>query len=70
MILAELYRPCRIEGRDALSHAFAHVELDAMALGVVEAQCLDASEAFERPHQAHRRILPAGKQDERRLGVG
>ena len=69
MILAELFGPGRVERRDAFTHALARLELDAVALRVVEAQRLDASEAFERPRQAHRRILPAGKQDERGLGI-
>ena len=69
VILAELFGPGRVERRDTFTHALARVELDAMALRVVETQRLDASEAFERPRQAHRRIVPAGKQDERGLRI-
>ena len=40
-----------------------------MALVVVEADGLDAREALERPGQADRRILPAGEQHQRGVGI-
>ena len=38
-----------------------------MALAVIEADRLDRGEAGERPGEAGRRILPAGKQHQRPL---
>src|SRR5215470_3351641 len=69
VILAEPCRPRRREGSHALAHAQPCLELGAMALLVVEAYRLDASETLERPRQAHRRILPAGEQHERAVGL-
>src|SRR6516165_5992161 len=69
VILAEPCRPRRREGLDALAHAPPRLELGAMALLVVEAHRLDANETLERPGQAYRRILPAGEQHQRALGI-
>jgi hypothetical protein len=40
-----------------------------MALLIIEAERLDTSETLERPRQADRRILPAGKKDKRGVGI-
>ncbi len=46
------------------------VQLDPVALTVVEANRLDPVEAVERPRQASRRVLAAGKEDECVLEIG
>jgi DNA-binding GntR family transcriptional regulator len=54
--------------REALAHlqedGAAHVELDAVALPVVEAQGFDALVLRERIGEAGGRVLAAGKQNE------
>ena len=69
VILAEPFGPCRVEGSYPLTHARPCLELGAMALVVIEAHRLDAGETLECPRQAYRRILPAGEQDERAVGI-
>ena len=69
MVLAQPRFPVRLERRQPLAQARPHVELDRMALAVVEADGLHAREAFQRPGQADGGILPAGKQDERGVGA-
>src|SRR5262249_17790315 len=59
----------RVEGSYPLAHARPCLELGAMALVVIEAHRLDAGETLECPRQAYRRILPAGEQDERAVGI-
>ena len=51
------------------AHAGAAVELDAMALAVVEADGLDARVARERPGQAGGGILAAGEQHQGAAGI-
>jgi hypothetical protein len=69
VILPEPFGPCRLENPHALTHALSRVEFGAMALPVIEPQRLDASETLQRPRQADRRILPAGEQDKRAIGI-
>ena len=68
VVVAEPLRPLRANACDALAHARTHLELDAVALAVVEADGLDTGEALERPGEADGGILPAGKQHERGFG--
>jgi hypothetical protein len=53
----------RLDERRA--HARPHVELDRIALAIVEADRFDAIETVERPGEAGRRILAAGEQRQR-----
>ena len=58
---------CGNSAFESLADVKPAVELDAMALAVIEADRLDALEAIERPGEAGRRILAAGIENERRL---
>lgn len=71
MILAEPLAP----GREILAKRFADrgtlAELDAMSLAVIESNRLDPRKSIECQGKTSRRILAAGKQDERpRRGSG
>ena len=68
MVLAKQVRPFRPQSDQTLADLSPHVELDPMTLAVVEADGLRACEAFQRPGQANRGILSAGKQH--KCGVG
>ena len=50
------------------SRSVAAFELDGVALAVVEAERFDPRKALQRPGQAGRGILPAGKQHQRGFG--
>jgi hypothetical protein len=63
MIFAQARCPARKLLAYLLNDNFSAVELDAVALAVVEADGLDLLEALERPGEAGGRILPAGKED-------
>ena len=65
MIFTELAPPIGKGPRQCLADAGAHVELDAVALAVVETDGLDPVETIERPGETGGRILAAGKQYER-----
>ncbi len=67
VILAEALPPGGVDGREAGAQALPAIELDPVALAVIEAQRLDAGVTVERPGEAGGRILPAGEQDEGRV---
>src|SRR6266508_1394673 len=69
VVLAEARPPRRLQRGDARTHTASCIELGAMALAVIEADRFDPREPFERPGEAHRRILPAGEQHERSVGA-
>jgi hypothetical protein len=68
MIVTEALRPARESRPDARQDGFPRVELDAVALAVVEADRLDARIALERPGKAGRGILSSGEEDQRSAG--
>ena len=63
MILAKAGGPRRSQRQHVLAHALTCLELGTMALLVVEADRLHASEALERPGQTDGRVLSSGEQD-------
>jgi hypothetical protein len=65
----ELFPPLRKFAAQALGNSFTAIELDPMALAIIEPDRLDRRKPGERPGEAGRRILPPGKQHERRLGL-
>ncbi len=68
MILGELAVPFRKIPPQALDHRRPAVKLDPVALAIIEPDRFDRRKALERPGEAGRRILTAGKQDERLFG--
>jgi hypothetical protein len=69
MIFAEASGPRRAHRPHALTHALACFELGTMALVIIEADGLDASEALERPGETNGRVLSSGEQDQRAVRV-
>ena len=65
MVFAEPLAPRSGELRQPLANARAHVELDDVALPIIEADGLDAGKALQRPGEADRGILAAGEQNQR-----
>jgi len=63
VVVAELAVPCRKLAAQAFDDRPPAIELDAVALAVVEADGLDVLEALERPGEAGGRVLAAGKKD-------
>src|SRR5581483_9810705 len=70
MILAEPGFPFRLDREDLRADFRPHVELDAVALAVIEADRFHARETIERPGETNGGILPAGKQNKRSRGLG
>jgi hypothetical protein len=68
MIGPKLLAPLREVAAQALGDSPATVEFDAVALAIIKADRLDRSKAGKGPGEAGRRILPAGKQHQRRPG--
>lgn len=62
MAFAEFGGPIGTQALDAVEQARAAVELDGVALAVVEAQRLHARKAVQRPGKAGGGILTAGEQ--------
>src|SRR5207249_7837785 len=60
MVLGELAVPLRKLAPQTLQHRLAAIELDTVALAVIETDGFDRSKARERPCEAGRRILAAG----------
>ena len=69
MVVAQPRFPGRPQRRQRKAQARPQLKLDRMALAVIEADRLYACEALERPSQADRRVLPAGKKDEGGVGA-
>ena len=65
VVVAELAAPVGEFAPQALDHCGAALELDPVALAVIEPDRLDRGKARQRPGEAGRRILPAGEQHER-----
>ena len=61
MIVAELVAPLRELRVQLRAHREPAFELDQVPLAVVEADRLDMRVAVQRPREAGRRVLPAGK---------
>ena len=68
MVVRELCGPLRKLRAQARENPLPRIELDAVALAVVEADGLDARIALERPGKAGRGILSSGKEDQCRAG--
>ena len=69
MVVAQARAPAGVERGKRLAHAGAAIELDAVALAVVEADGLDVRVPRERPREAGGGILAAGKQHQGGAGV-
>src|ERR1039458_1966767 len=69
MVVAQPRLPFRAQRRQRSAQLRPNVELDRMALAVVEADGFHARESFQRPGQADGGILPAGEQDEGAIGA-
>jgi hypothetical protein len=65
VIGAEPVRPNRLQRPKCGPQRRGAIELDRVALAIAEADRLDARETVERPGETCRRILTAGKQDQR-----
>src|SRR5205085_2862477 len=65
MVGAELGAPVDESLEQLRANVQARLELDQMALPVVEADRLDVGVAFERVRQADRGVLPTGEENER-----
>ena len=65
MILAEPLGPERRQTRQPFAQRRAPFEFDAVTLAIIEADGFDARETRQRPGEAGRGILPAGKKHER-----
>ena len=65
MVFAEPLAPRSRELRQPLANARAHVELDGVALAIIEPDGLDPGKALQRPGEADRRILTAREQNQR-----
>ena len=65
MIVAQARRPRREGSAQFAQHVEAAIEFDAVALAVVEGDRIDDVKTLQGPRQASRRILAAGKQNER-----
>src|SRR5262245_15612662 len=55
--------PGSVQSRHAFAYARPHSEFDGVPLAIVESDRLDAGETLERPGEANRRVLPAGKEN-------
>ena len=64
VVVAEPRFPAGVERGHAVADARAQIELDRVALAVIEADRLDPGEALKRPGEADGGVLPAGEQDE------
>jgi hypothetical protein len=62
MILAQARRPGGKTVAESLEHRLAGLHLDPVTLSIVEADRLHPAMPGQRPGQADRRVLPAGKQ--------
>ena len=69
MAVAELFCPIRAQRFHAVEQAVPALQLDGVALPVVEAEHFDAFEALQRPGEAGGGILSAGKQHQRGFGL-
>src|SRR5205814_1321219 len=67
MVDAAVFAPFGTVAAQAPLDRLPAIELNPVPLAIVEADRLDPGEPRERPGQAGRRILPAGKQDKRRF---
>ncbi len=65
MILTKPSGPAWAESHDLLADLGPLIELDAVALAVIETDRFDMIEAGKRPGETGRRILPSGKKHER-----
>src|SRR5206468_1960676 len=65
MVLLESLGPPRLQTNQFLENVRPAVELDAMALAIVEPDGLDPVETRQSPSEGGRRILSSRKQDER-----
>jgi hypothetical protein len=68
MVVAELLTPPGEFAAQSLEYCGSALELDTMALPVIEADRLNRGKMFERPGETGRRILTSGKQDQPLLG--
>jgi len=64
-IIAETRGPVRKRSLDCGEHGAAALQLDAVALAIIEAHGLHVLEARQRPGETGRGILAAGKQYQR-----
>ena len=69
VILTQTSCPWRAHRADALAHAPADDELHSMTLAVIEADGLYALESMQCPDKTHGRILPSGKEHNRRVRI-
>ena len=69
VVVAEPRAPARKLAAQLRAHVQPALELDVVALAVVEADRLDVGVALERPGQADGRVLTAGEQDQRAARV-
>jgi hypothetical protein len=69
VVLAEPRCPAGKLALQPFKNLFSAIELDAMALAVVETDGLDELVALKRPREARGRVLSAGKKDQRAQGV-
>src|SRR6202040_327086 len=65
VVVAELAAPVREFAAQALDRRGTAIQLNPMALAVIEPDRLDGGEAGQRPGQAGRRILPSREKNER-----
>src|SRR5215813_15019909 len=68
MIFTQTGFPGSVQSRHAFAYARPHSEFDGVPLAVVESDRLDAGETLERPSEANRRVLPAGKENKCSIG--
>src|SRR4051794_10025418 len=64
MVVPQALAPFRSQPTQALCHHLAAVQFDAVALAVIEPDCLDVVEVLQRPGKTCRRVLAAGKENE------
>ena len=69
MALAELFCPIRAQRSHAVEQAVPALQLDGVALPVIESEHFDALKALQRPGEAGGGILSAGKQHQRGFGL-
>jgi hypothetical protein len=65
MVITQTPGPFREFPFKPIRHAGAALELDPVPLPVIKADCFDAIESRQGPRQTSRRVLTAGKQDQR-----